>query len=85
MFDSFVDPATFVYDLAGQLVTSETFGYTMTYTYDASGNQTNQQNPWELTTLSYYKGNRMATFADDATLNTYTYDSDGFEKSLGMS
>lgn len=32
------------------------------------------------TTMSYDKENRMATFAEDATLNTYTYDSDGFKK-----
>lgn len=30
--------------------------------------------------MSYDKENRMATFAEDATLNTYTYDSDGFKK-----
>ncbi len=30
--------------------------------------------------LSYDKENRMATFAEDATLNTYTYDSDGLKK-----
>jgi hypothetical protein len=31
------------------------------------------------TTMSYDKENRMAVF-QDATLNTYTYDSDGFKK-----
>ena len=30
--------------------------------------------------MSYHKENRMATFAEDATFNTYTYDSDGFKK-----
>lgn len=30
--------------------------------------------------LSYDKENRMATFAEDATVNTYTYDSDRFKK-----
>lgn len=30
--------------------------------------------------MSYDKEKRMATFAEDATLNTYTYDSDGFKK-----
>lgn len=30
--------------------------------------------------LSYDNVNRMATFAEDATLNAYTYDSDGFKK-----
>ena len=29
---------------------------------------------------SYDKENRMATLAEDATLNIYTYDSDGFKK-----
>jgi YD repeat-containing protein len=79
-FDSFVEPTTFAYDLAGQLVTSVQGGYVTTYTYDANGNQTNQQLPWQKTTMSYDKENRMATFAEDATLNTYTYDSDGFKK-----
>ena len=50
------------------------------YTYDANGNQTNQQLPTQKTTMSYDNVNRMATFAEDATLNTYTYDSDGFKK-----
>ena len=36
--------------------------------------------PSQKTTMSYDKENRMATFAEDATLNTYTYDSDGFKK-----
>ena len=26
----------------------------------------------------------MSTFAEDATLNTYTYDSDGFKKALNV-
>ena len=30
--------------------------------------------------MSYDNVNRMATFAEDATLNAYTYDSDGFKK-----
>jgi hypothetical protein len=30
--------------------------------------------------LSYDNVNRMATFAEDATLNTYAYDSAGFKK-----
>ncbi|MFO0044897.1 MAG: hypothetical protein ACK53G_05610 [Armatimonadota bacterium] len=50
------------------------------YTYDANGNQTNQQLPTQKTTMSYDNVNRMATFAEDATLNAYTYDSDGFKK-----
>ena len=79
-FDSFTAPTTFAYDLAGQLVTSVQGGVVTTYTYDANGNQTNQQLPTQRTTMSYDKENRMATFAEDATLNTYTYDSDGFKK-----
>jgi hypothetical protein len=35
--------------------------------------------------MSCDKENRMATFAEDATLNTYTYDSDGFKKALNVS
>jgi hypothetical protein len=30
--------------------------------------------------LSYDKENRMVVFYEGATLNTYTYDSDGFKK-----
>ena len=71
-------------DLAGQLVTSVQGGVVTTYTYDANGNQTNQQLPTQRTTMSYDKENRMATFAEDATLNTYTYDSDGFEQIIDV-
>jgi hypothetical protein len=48
------------------------------FTYHANGNQTNQQLPWQKTTMSYHKESRMATFAEDATFNTYA--SDGFKK-----
>jgi hypothetical protein len=34
--------------------------------------------------MSYDKENRMATFAEDGTLNTYTYDSDGCKKALNV-
>jgi hypothetical protein len=54
------------------------------FTYDANGNQTNQALPWQKTTMSYDIENRMATFAEDATLNTYTYDSDGFEQIIDV-
>jgi hypothetical protein len=50
------------------------------YTYDANGNQTNQQLPTQKTTMSYDNVNRMARFAEVEMLNAYTYDSDGFKK-----
>jgi hypothetical protein len=36
--------------------------------------------PTPATTMSSDKENRMTTFAEDATLNTYTCDSDDFKK-----
>lgn len=36
------------------------------------------------TTMSYDNENRMATFAEDGTLNTYTYDSYGCKKALNV-
>jgi YD repeat-containing protein len=50
------------------------------FTYHANGNQTNQQLPWQKTTMSYDKENRMAVFQEDAVTTTYAYDSDGFKK-----
>jgi hypothetical protein len=48
----------------------------------ANGNEANQRLPTQRTTKSYDKENRMATFAEDATLNTYH--SDGFKKDLNV-
>jgi YD repeat-containing protein len=40
-------------------------------------NQTNQQLPWQKTTMTYDKENRTKTFAEDTVVQTYTYDGDG--------
>jgi hypothetical protein len=47
----------------------------------ANGNQTNQQLPWQKTTITYDKENRMKTFAEDTVVQTYTYDGDGQKRS----
>jgi len=61
-------------------VTSVQGGYVTTYTFDANGNQTNQQLPWQKTTMTYDKENRMKEFFEDAVAHTFSYDGDGYKR-----
>lgn len=60
---------TYAYDVADQLLTTSGPAGTVTYAYDANGNQTQAGNQ----TFTYDRANRLAT----AGSTTYTYDGDG--------
>jgi RHS repeat-associated protein len=72
---------TYAYDAANQLVNEKRSGasaYNITYTYDAMGNRTLQNDGGQLTTYAYDQFNQLLNQTNpDGTLTTYSYDGAG--------
>jgi YD repeat-containing protein len=71
---------TWTYDDSYQLTREQRSGsgsFDVSYSYDAAGNRTLQNDSGALTTYTYDAGNRLLSESSVAGVTTYTYDADG--------